>query len=194
MEWKIKVPIFKNPVILKQLGIAVGIPFGLVAVVICVTSGRSVDTLYALGLIGILMLFTWIFVMAVYGGKYEAEFFLDEEGVLCRTQAKQARKNQIINSLTVVVGLLSGKPAVAGAGVLAGVRQSVYLRWNRITKISFQPDRRTILLRGGWTEHIALFCTKENYALAEQFVRDIVQNDRQELMVKPSPDCRGRRL
>lgn len=176
MEWKIKVPIFRNPAILKQLGIAVGIPFGLVAVVICVTSGRSIDTLYALGLIGILMLFTWIFVMAVYGGKYEAEFFLDEKGVLCRTQAKQARKNRIINGLTVAVGLLSGKPAVAGAGLLAGARQSVYLRWNRVTKIKYQPNRQTILLRGAWTEHIALFCTKENYDLAEQFVRNKVQN------------------
>lgn len=176
MEWKIKVPIFKNPIILKQLGIAIGIPFGLVVVVIGVTSSWSVDTLHALGLIGMLMLFTWVFTMAVYGGKYEAEFFLDEEGVLCRTQEKQTRKNRIINALTVVGGLLSGKPAVAGAGVLAGSRQSAYLRWNRITKISYQPNRQTILLRGAWTEHIGLFCTKENYARAEQFVRDKVQN------------------
>lgn len=171
MEWKIKVPIFKNPVILKQLGIAVGIPFGLVAVIIGITSGRSVYTLYAFGLIGALMLFTCVFIMAVYGGKYEAEFFLDEEGVLCRTQAKQEKKNRIVNALTVVVGLLSGKPAVAGAGMLAGARQSVYLRWNRITKISYQPSRQTILLRGAWAEHIGLFCTKENYAGAEAFVR-----------------------
>lgn len=156
------------------MGLAVGIPFGFVAVVIGVTSGRSLDTLYALGLIGMLMLFTWVFITAVYGGKYEAEFFLDEEGVLCRTQEKQARKNRIINALTFVVGLLSGKPTVAGAGLLAGARQSVYLRWNRITKISYQPNRQTILLQGAWTEHIAIFCTKENYAIAEQFVRDKV--------------------
>ncbi|HYE68061.1 MAG TPA: hypothetical protein VEA58_05575 [Anaerovoracaceae bacterium] len=176
MEWKNKVPIFKNPVILKQLGIAIGIPFGLVAVVIGVTSGRSVDTLYALGLIGTLLLATWVFINAVHGGKYEAEFFLDAEGVLCRTQSKQARKNRIINGLTVVAGLLSGKPAVAGAGLLAVERQSVYIRWNRITKIVYQPNHQTILLRGGLPEHIALFCTKENYDLAERFVRNKVQN------------------
>ncbi len=171
MEWKISIPIFRNSIIVKQLGIAIGIPFGVVAVVICVTSGRSVDTLYALGLIGALMLFTWIFVTAVYGGKYEAEFILNDKGVLCRTQAKQARRNRIINTLTIVAGLLSGKPAVAGSGLLAGGRQSVFLRWNKITKIGYRPDRCTILLRGGWTEHIALFCTKENYTQAEQFVR-----------------------
>lgn len=176
MEWKIKVPIFKNTVILKQLRTAVGIPFGLVALVIGVTSGRSVYTLYALGLIGMLLFFTWVFIMAVYGGKYEVELILNDEGVICRTQAEQTRRNRIINALTVAVGLMSGKPAAAGAGMLAGARQSTYLRWNRITKVSYQPNCRTILLRGGWTESIGLFCTKENYTLAERFVRDKVQN------------------
>lgn len=171
MEWKIKVPIFKNPVIVKQLGIAIGIPFGIVVVVIGVSSGRSVDTLYALGLIGTLLLTTWVFIMAVYGGKYEVEYILNDEGVLCRTQAKQSRKNRIVNTLTIAFGMLTGKPAVAGAGLLADSRQSVHLRWRRITKVRYRPARRTILLRGGWTEQIALFCTKENYAFIEAFIR-----------------------
>lgn len=171
MEWKTEVLIFRDPIILKQLGMAVGIPFGLAALTIGVTSGRSVYTLYALGLMGMLLIFTWIFVTAVYRGKYEVEFILNEEGVLCRTGVKQAKKNRIINTLTVAAGLLFGKPSVAGAGLMAGARQSVYLRWSRITKIKYQPNRRTILLRGGWTENIGLYCTKENYAIAEAFVR-----------------------
>lgn len=171
MEWKISVPIFKNTMILKQLGIAVGIPFGLVVIIIGASSGRSVDTLYGIGLIGLLLFFSWILVMAVYGGKYEVEFILNDEGVLCRTQAKQAEKNRIVNALTIALGLLTGKPAAAGAGLLARERQSVYLRWNRITKVSYQPEHRTILLRGDFTENIGLFCTKENYAIAEAFTR-----------------------
>lgn len=176
MKWKIKVPIFRNPVIVKQLGIAAGIPFGLVALVIGATSGWSVYTLYALGLIGALFFFTWLFIMAVYGGKYEAEFILDDGGALCRTQAKQAKKNRIVNTLTVVLGLLSGKPAVAGAGMLAGAGQSVYLRWNRVTRVRYLPGSRTILLRGGATENIGLFCKKDNYDLVEAFVKGKVTN------------------
>jgi hypothetical protein len=34
IEWKISAPIFREPVILKQLEIAIGIPFGLVALLI----------------------------------------------------------------------------------------------------------------------------------------------------------------
>ena len=170
IQWHISVPIFKNTVILKQLGIAVGIPFGLVALVIGFASGKSVYALYGLALIGALLLFTWLFIMAVYRGRYEAEFVLDDKGALCRTQAKQAKKNRIVNVLTVVLGLLSGKPAVAGAGMLAQSRQEVFLKWNRVTKVKYRPKSRTILLRGGWTEQVALFCAAEDYPQIEHEV------------------------
>ncbi len=170
IQWQISVPIFRNTVILKQLGLAVGIPFGLVALVIGLTSGKSVYTLYGLGLIAALLLLSWLFIMAVYRGKYEAEFVLDQKGVLCRTQANQAKKNRIVNALTVVLGLFSGKPAVAGAGMLAQSRQEVFLQWNRVTKVKCKPKSRTILLRGGWMEQIALFCAEENYSQVERAV------------------------
>ena len=171
VRWEISVPIFKNTVILKQLGLAIGIPFGLVALVIVLVSRRSRDTLYALGFIAALLILTALFVMAVYKGKYEAEFVLDRKGVLCRTQAKQARKNRVINILTVILGLLTGKPTAAGAGMLAESRQETFLRWNRITRVKYKSKSHTILLRGGWAENIALFCTEENYETVEAFTR-----------------------
>ncbi len=171
LRWRIQVPIFRNPVILKQLGIAVGIPFGLLMLVIVLVSGKSVYALYALGLIAALLFFTWLLIMALYRGKYEAEFVLDGCGALCRTQENQAKKNRIVNTLTIVFGFLSGKPAAAGAGMLAQVRQSEFLTWNHVRKASFHPKGHTILLRGGFAESIALFCTEENYPSVEAFVR-----------------------
>ena len=171
IQWQIKVPIFKDPLILKQLGIAIGIPFGILALVIGLASGRSIYTLYALGLVGALLFFTWLFIMVVYRGKYEAEFLLDARGALCRTQAKQSKKNRFLNALTVVLGVFSGKLSVAGAGVLAQSKQAVFLRWNSVKKVSFKPQSSTILLRGSWTENIALFCTLENYNAVEELVR-----------------------
>ena len=60
IQWQISVPIFRNTVILKQLGLTIGIPFGLVALVIGLSSGKSVYTLYGLGLIAALLFFTWL--------------------------------------------------------------------------------------------------------------------------------------
>lgn len=170
LEWKISVPLFKNTVILSQLGLAIGIPFGLLAVILGIESGESVYTLYALGVICALLFLTWLILMVVYGGKYEVEFVLDDKGAHCRTQAGQRKKNRIINTLVVVLGLLSGKPAAAGAGMLADTRQTVFLRWNRVTRVKYKPRSYTILLRGGWTENIALFCTQDGYHAVEQIV------------------------
>ncbi len=175
IEWHIRVPIFRNTIVLKQLGLAVGIPFGLLVTVLIITSGKSVYTLYALGLLGALLVLTWLFIMVVYGGKYDVEFVLDEKGALCRTQARQAKKNKIINTLTVFLGLLTGKPAVAGAGILAQSRQQVFIRWNRVKIAKYKPRQRTVLLQGGWAESIALFCTQENYPMVEQLVMSKTQ-------------------
>lgn len=170
IHWQISVPIFRNTVILKQLGLAVGIPFGFVALMIGLSSLKGVYTLYGLGLIAALLLFTWLFIVVIYRGRYEAEFVLDGKGVLCRTQERQVKRNRVVNILTVVLGLLSGKPAVAGAGMLAQSQQEVLIRWGQITKVTYKPKSRSILLRGGFAEQIALFCTDENYPQIERAV------------------------
>lgn len=169
--WQITVPIFRNSIILKQLGLALGIPFGLLAMILLLTSGKSIYTLYALGLIAALLFLTWLFMMVFYRGNYEAEFFLDEKGVLCRTQAGQQKKNRLVNFMALVMGLFSGKPTVAGAGLLAQSRQEVFLGWKQIRKVTYKPGSLSILMRGGWTESIAIFCTKENYPAVEQYVK-----------------------
>lgn len=171
IQWKISVPIFRNSIILKQLGIAIGLPFGIVAFVVILLSGKSVYTFYALALIGLLLFSTWLFIMIVYRGKYEAEFVIDTREALYRTQAKQAKKNRVVNTLAVLLGLLSSKPSAAGAGLLAQSRQSGFLKWSRVTKVKYKPRQKTILLRGGWMEQIALFCTQENYPQIERAVK-----------------------
>lgn len=172
VRWEISVSIFKNTVILKQLGLATGIPFGLVALVIVLVSGRNRDTLYALGFIAELLILTWLFVMAAYQGKYEAEFVLDGKGVLCRTQARQAKKNRVINTLTALLGLLIGRPAVTGAGLLAQSKQEVFILWSRVQTVKYKPHSHTILLHGSFGEYIALFCTGDNYSQTERLVNE----------------------
>ena len=173
IQWRISVPIYKNTAIWRQLGLAVGIPFGLVTLVIALSSGKSAYALYGLGLIAVLLFFIWIYIMAVYQGAYEAEFMLDDKGALCRTLAKQAKKSLVVNALTAALEYfwrLSGRPAVTSAGLLAQPRQTGYLRWNRVTEVKYKPKSRTILLRGGWTQQIALFCAPEGYPQIEHEV------------------------
>lgn len=170
ISWSIAIPILRGEVF-RQLGLVIGIPFGLLAIFLLVSAGGEPYGFYGAGLIAALLFLTWLFVKIVYRGKYDAEFLLDEKGALYRTGAGQARKNWIVNVLTVIMGLLSGKPAVTGAGMLAGSRQNVFLSWKRLTRVTYKPRSRTILLRAGLADNIGLFCTEGNYATVEQFVR-----------------------
>jgi hypothetical protein len=172
IQWRASMPIFKNTVILKQLALAIGLPFGLLSMFFVIMSSKSQGALYGLVMIGILLFLTWLFIIIVYQGKYEVEFRLDKQGVLCRTQTGQMKKNRVINLLTVVLGLLSGKPAAAGAGILAQSGQEVFIRWNRIKKVECNPQNRTILLQGGFGENVALFCPEERYLQIERAVRE----------------------
>jgi hypothetical protein len=179
IQWRISVPLYKNTVIWRQIGLAVGIPCGLVTLVMALSSGKSVYALYGLGFIAALLLFIWIFIMAVYQGTYEAEFVLDDKGALCRTPAKQAQKSLVVNALTAALEFLwrlSGRPAVTGAGLLARSQQTGSLRWDRVTEVKYKPKSRAILLRGGRRENVALFCTAENYAAIEQAVQSRTNN------------------
>jgi hypothetical protein len=52
LNWEIYVPMFRNRFILKGLGLALGIPFGVVIVVIIITAGGDIfgtDAKFALG-------------------------------------------------------------------------------------------------------------------------------------------------
>lgn len=174
IEWAIDVPIFSTRVILRDLGIAIGIPFGILVVVLVVLGGVNGfhgDILYALGLIGTLFILTFIFIRLVYGGKYAAAFLINESGIRNYTQKRQAKRNRIINILTVIIGILSRKPSAAGAGLLAQSNQDVFLRWNNIRKVKYDPLHHTIVVRGGLTEKIALFCTEKNYGEVEKMIK-----------------------
>lgn len=147
-----------------------GIPFGLLTVILVIVSGKSIYTLYALGLIGALLFLAWLLLIALYRGRYEVEFVLDDKGILSRTQAEQTKKNKMVNAMTVSLGIFSRQPTIVGTGILAQSRQNQFLKWSRIRKVKYNPQQRTILIRSGWTENIALFCTEENYLFIEQVV------------------------
>lgn len=172
LDWKIRVSIFRNSLILKQLAIALGIPFGILIVILLFLGGDSRYKMYGIGLILALFIVTWLFVMIVYRGKYEVQFTLSKEGVTCETQSNQARKNRVINFLAAVLGLLSRNPGAAGAGILAQSRQKEHLAWKKIKKVKYRPKQHTIMLRGGPLEAIALFCRPDNYLEVSAIVQE----------------------
>ena len=175
ITWENQVSIFKNPFILKGLAISIGIPFGLLILAIIVLSGGNImnsDAKYALFMIGLLFIFTYFFILIIYKGKYAPGFIINSEGIINYTQASQEKKNKLINTLTIFLGLFSRNFSAAGAGLLAKSKQREKIKWKAIRKVKYDPKRNTILVYGGFSQKIALFCTKDNYSLIEKTIKE----------------------
>lgn len=175
MQWEVYVPLFNNRFILKGLGIAIGIPFGaLITAIIILARGdiMGTDAKYALFLIGVLVVLTYLIVMIIYGGKYAPGFIVDDTGITNYTQDTQQKKNKIINTILIIFGLYGGNFSAAGAGMTAQSRQVVKIPWKAIRKVRYHPKQYTILVQGGLTQKLAIFCTKENYVDVDAAIRE----------------------
>jgi len=172
-EWKISVSIFSNRTILSQLAIGIGIPFGiLILLLIFLIDPENISyTLYALELIAGLFIFSYLLILLVYRGKYEVGYQIDKNGISCYSPPDQAKKNRTINGLTFVLGVLTRKPAVLGAGIIAETKQSVFIPWKDIQKVKYKPGQNTIFVKGHPTQTIAIFCTDENYKSVENEIK-----------------------
>ncbi|MCC6147498.1 MAG: hypothetical protein IT308_08020 [Anaerolineaceae bacterium] len=167
IRWDIVVPIFKNRVILQELGIALGIPFGMLLLVLALTTGgkffASSTVVFAAGFFAVFMVVSFLFVLLVMG-HYPVNFVMDSRGITYSPQKRQENRNRLINTLTIVFGLLSGKPSIAGAGFLANARQKMYLPWGKVKKLKTYPRSHTIVLYGQMAEKMGVFCSPDSYS------------------------------
>jgi hypothetical protein len=163
IEWKIDIPIFRHPLILKQLGIAIGIPFGTLIILLIIFTQEIRYLIYALLLIGLTFLGTYLTIILAYQGKYKVGFIIDDTQLRCYTQKKQAKKNKIINSLAIILGMFSSKYSVSGAGMLAQSRQDTRIKWKNVKKVTYHPKKHFIHIKGNFADNMTVFCTQENY-------------------------------
>lgn len=171
MRWEIDVPMLKNNTILKQLGIAIGIPFGLLGLwllAMAIKGDRGAG--YGLLLLGATFLLTYLFLRLMYGGVYQVIFSLDEEGAHEEMQAGQRKISRWINGLACFLGFLSKNPTASGAALLATSAQERSIRWKNVRRIQCHERQRTILLVGPPGHSIALFCDAQNYETVCRYV------------------------
>ena len=179
LSWSIRVPLLKNRVILSQLGLALGIPFGILLVVLLI-----VRVWYALAIVGAALILAFLLVMFIFRGTYDVQYTLDDEGITCETQSKQKKRVWGMATATTLMGALTGNPTAAGAGMLAGAGIKRRLLWRRIRKMKYLDRSGTILLYAGFGETTAVFCTEENYMAIRQFIQNMVARKRQQIIDK----------
>ena len=86
-NWSICIPLLKNRVIRNQLSLAIGIPFGILLIVLLVVQAYS-----GLAMVGVALVLGFLLVLLIFRGTYDVEFTLDNKGITCETQSRQKKR------------------------------------------------------------------------------------------------------
>ena len=141
IAWEMKVPILKNSIIVKQLLLAIGIPFGAVIVLFIIIKAYN-----GLFLIGLMFVLALLVALLVFRGTYDVQYVINESGIVCRTQAAQKKRVRKMSAAVFFLGLFKGNLTAANIGLLAAASTDVKINWKRVKKIKFIDTKKKLWL------------------------------------------------
>ena len=171
MRWQIEVPLLTNRFVMTDVivGCAATVFLCWLILFLAFAWGSDfrdlgkvwrVSATFALG--GAIFLSTIsLFVLLVFfGNRHPLEFILDDDGVVMNNISERAK---VAHRLAWLVALATGRPLMAGPGLIAQSREVVAIPWDEVRRVKTYPALGVIAIRGGLLENIRLYCTHENY-------------------------------
>lgn len=177
--WIYEYSLWKNPTVIITLGKVLLLSAAIVALfVFFITLGEGASEAFlsaakVLGITGGIMVLLLLIAYPVYsmvnGGKYIVVFEMDDRGIVHRQLQQQYHKNQVLGMLTAAVGLASGNPTVAGAGLLSATKSTQKSIFKNVRKIVVREGRHVIYLNdtNGFNQ---IYATPEDFP----FIRDFI--------------------
>ena len=175
LSWETDVRLITHPLMLanfaKLFAITAFIMGALLSFMLLVTDDAEaiVPMLEMVGLIiaGLAVL-CFLICVAVFHNRIRMRFRLDEKSAEVEMTDTRAIK---ANKLAIVLGVLSGRPGLAGAGLIAQSNTQQKAVWSAIVRAHYHPSWRVITLSNGWRTVVTLYCTPENYDVVAAAVR-----------------------
>lgn len=174
LTWERDVPLLTHPAILgsiAKLWIITGfIMIALMGGIIGLKEGiKAVIPLATMMLMvtGGLFVVSLLVVLLVFGNRLRMAFAIDEHGVVARVIDSRAK---VANRLAAMLGVLAGRPGLAGAGLIAMGDEERSAVWRSIAEAKYDPRHHTITLRNAWRPVLHVFCTPETYEAAASLV------------------------
>ena len=174
LAWDISVPLLTNRFMLFDFMRWMLLTYGVMALVACLIGliARDVEVFWGicqlLGLVcaGMTVLFILI-MLFFFRNRMELAFAIDKDGINALVASRRAKTG---NRLALLLGILAGKPGVAGAGLAARAQENTRLEFAELRRVRFSPGPAVISLRDKWFRHVRLYCRPENYSEAERLV------------------------
>ncbi len=174
LEWKAKLNLARNAAALKQLGFAFSLPILLIFLIMLLLNWpiRGEAVWFSLqitgGVTAVVLLFLAIVLGLFYRGGYEYQYRLDENGIRAATSGQTAKKNAVVNFLLVI----SGQPGPMSAGAMAQSRQSEFIGWGQVKRVTTNARQKTITLWGGKRPLTEIACNENNYEAVLQAINE----------------------
>jgi len=177
LEWDAKMPFIGKTEIRQILfGIAIAglfLTLLLVGIELASPTPASVVDYLVVGVVmtGFILLLAFLAVVLLHvvtkGGNIY-RFIINKDGA-AYLPGKSAEK---MTDTMAILGLLSGNPAVAGAGLIARGQASGGIRWKEVKSVQLLPQEKKIYIaRKALVNPVLLCCTDETYPVAVDLVR-----------------------
>jgi hypothetical protein len=179
LRWRVDVPLLTNRFIVNDVILGAGattLIAGLLIGGIFAWSGGWTGLRAGLtfaGIMGVFILIVSVFTLGVvFGNRWPLEFVLNDDGVIMNNVSEKART---IHRMSWILAILTGRPLMAGPGLIAQSREVVGIAWDDVRTVTQHPALGVIGIRGGLLDNIRLYCTPANYAQVAQRVEAAVR-------------------
>ena len=191
LEWRIDVSLLGQPTMVanfvKVIAISAGVMGGLLAF-LALTQGNPSEIIFLLQLtaacVGFVAVIMLLVMIVFFRNRMNMAFRVD---ATCARSSVIDRRARAGGKAALVVGALSGKPQLLGAGLIAASTSSQSLAWSAVRKVACSPRWRTIRLANSWRTAMILYCDASNYEEVSRFVENAVQSAPHRARPNPLP-------
>jgi len=172
LAWSRVVPLITNPVVVKDLFLALFIPALLAGILLTVILGDAAMLLLFLAVAaGIFVLGLVIMTILQLGtkGGLNTFFYISDEGVAF----KAGKGTKILNRVSTVGSFSMGSAGGTGSGLLAISQEANTLFWENVRYITIRTGLKMIVFRSPYLINpIALYCTEKNFPVVVEMIRN----------------------
>ena len=193
LNWWIKIPIIKNAIYLRELGILFGdtvlVFAAIIFIIFAVSPPYGVDyvsaaaqvVLIVAGIILGLLLISLLILNLVCWGGLDTGFHVGKDGVAYKIQdTRYKRMNRFILLISLLsIGNSNAALTTTGAALIAISKESGFIKWSEVRGITVHGKEKVIYFRRKrLINPIPVFCLPENFDTAVALVRKYAQGTR----------------
>jgi hypothetical protein len=186
-RWVYELDMYKSSAIIKEVWRAFLIAGLIVAAMLAVFSliegnslaetVRFVGEVMAIlfGIFLVLSILSYLIYAFMVNGKYCVLFEMDEYGINHKQHEKQVKKSQLIGAIATIAGAAAGRPGMAGTGILAAARTSMYTGFDDVKELEFLPKEHLIRVNETLNRN-QVYAEEEDFAFVANYIKAHCKN------------------